>query len=124
MHLPRHIVELQLPENLQISDVVRPKNRFVALPVRPLRIASVGGPVRADQNCAEDTYRKQSRKGSHGALRYINERRASISFGCWRDMTLEVTVGKTENSKVHDSEISNPKFKNGRSEPFPSDFGF
>ena len=46
VHFARHVVELQLPEDLQILDVVCRQRRLVALPAGALHIAAVGEPVR------------------------------------------------------------------------------
>ena len=45
VHLPRLVVQLDLPQQLHVLDVVLVQDRFVALPCGALRIAAVGQPV-------------------------------------------------------------------------------
>jgi len=65
MHFLRLIIQLDLPEDFQILDVVFREDLLILLPVGPFRTASIGRPVGSGQQSTTGEERHPKIQFSH-----------------------------------------------------------
>src|SRR5215471_9307061 len=66
MHLPRFVIELELPQELGVFDIVQGEDLLVLLPGGPHGVAAVGQPVGAEGAAKGD--RRSHQDSSHEYL--------------------------------------------------------